>query len=75
MATLLAPLILDQLALRESRQLALVVAVRKALGPGHRIKGDLGAMVKSCLQKFVAAKVVVDTDGVFSLIPRLDRRI
>lgn len=60
-------LILSQLARGEMRLLGLVVAVRKALGPSERIKGDLSATVKAALHKLILSKVVVESDGMFSL--------
>ena len=61
-------LVLNQLATGEKRLLVLVVSVRKALGPSESIKGDLSVMVKAALRKLVASKVVIDEEGVYSLI-------
>ena len=63
-------LILNQLSRGEMRLLALVVAVRKSLGRTEAVKGDLSTIVKSSLRKLVAAKAVVDVEGVFSLRPQ-----
>jgi hypothetical protein len=61
--------ILNHLATRESRLLSLVVAVRNALGPDERIKGNLADAVKLSLQKLVASATVAEVDGMFSLRP------
>jgi hypothetical protein len=63
-------LVLNQLATGEKRLLVLVVSVRKALGPSESIKGDLSVMVKAALRKLVASKVVIDEEGVYSLMPK-----
>ncbi|CAN5456311.1 hypothetical protein BH09PLA1_BH09PLA1_14740 [soil metagenome] len=62
-------LILEQLADGERRVLSLVVAIRKTLTRAEAGKGDLTAMVKSALRKLVAARAVVDVDGMYSLAP------
>lgn len=58
-------LILNELAEGEMGLLRLVVAVRKKLGRFE--KGDLSGIVKSTLQKLIASKAVVDTDGIYAL--------
>ena len=63
-------LILAQLAGGEMRVLSLIVAIRKALSRAETGKGDLPAMVKSALRNLVAAKEVVDVDGVYSIPPK-----
>jgi hypothetical protein len=65
--TNIGQLILQQLGLGEKRLLSLVVAVRKALGLSHPLRGDLTEMVKSALRKLVASQAVVDDDGTYSL--------
>jgi hypothetical protein len=70
MAQPLVPLsshILNQLSIRESRLLTLVVAVRRALRRDEHVKGDLADAVKSCLQKLILARTVKESDGMFSL--------
>jgi len=66
----LSNLILSQLSQGEMRVLSLTVAVRRILGPGDRIKGDLGAGVASTLRQLVAANAVVEVDGMYSLTAR-----
>jgi hypothetical protein len=63
-------LVLNQLATGEKRLLVLVVSVRRSLGPSESIKGDLSVMVKAALRKLVASKVVIDEEGVYSLMPK-----
>lgn len=65
--TPISSLILDQLAHGEMRILTLVVALRKSLGRSAHIKGDLSAHVDAALRKLVAAKVVTDSEGTYSL--------
>jgi hypothetical protein len=60
-------LILDQLAHGEMRLLTLLVAIRKTFGPPAHFKGDLSAVVKAALRKLEASKMVVNTDGVYTL--------
>jgi len=60
-------LILDQLGHGEMRLLTLLVAIRKTFGPPAYFKGDLSAVVKSALRKLEASKIVVNTDGVYTL--------
>ncbi len=67
LSTPISGLILDELSRHEMRHLVLVVAVRKALSPADRIKGDLSAMVRLSLRHLVSARTVVESDGVFSL--------
>jgi hypothetical protein len=61
--------IVDQLAARQMGVLTLVVAVRRTLGRSEKLKGDLGAMVRSALKALLASNVVVDDDGMYSLSP------
>jgi hypothetical protein len=63
----ISTLIVDQLAGGEKRILGLVVAVRKSLGRGGMVKGDLSQMVKSALRRLIASEAVVEVDGVYSL--------
>ena len=63
----LQSVIVEHLAGGEMRVLSLVVAVRRTLGRSEKLKGDLGAMVKSALKTLVASKTVVDDDGMYSL--------
>ncbi len=60
-------MILDRLAHGEMRPLALVVAIRKDLGKSAYIKGDLSKVVQAALRKLVAAHIVCDEAGVYSL--------
>jgi predicted RNA-binding protein YlxR (DUF448 family) len=60
-------LIIDQLAHGDMRMLVLVVALRKTLGRGAYIKGDLSSVVMVALRKLIATKVVVDSEGTYSL--------
>ncbi len=68
LSTPLRSLILKQLADHEMQLLTLVVSVRKSLVPADRIKGDLTGLVKSAIRQLILNKVVVETDGMFSLI-------
>jgi hypothetical protein len=68
--TPLHQIVLNQLATGEKRLLTLVVSVRKEMGPAGNIKGDLSVMVKAALRKLVASKVVLDEEGVYSLVPQ-----
>jgi hypothetical protein len=61
-------LILTQLADGEMRLLVLIVGIRKRLD-GSPVKGDLAARVQTALRGLVAAKSVLDSDGVYSLRP------
>ena len=63
----ISQLIIDQLALGEMRMLVLVVALRKTLGASAHIKGDLSSIVVVALRKLIASKVVVDSEGTYSL--------
>jgi hypothetical protein len=60
-------LILEQLSHGEMRVLSLTVAIRKGMVGSAHFKGDLSATVKSALRALVAAKVVQDVEGVYSL--------
>jgi hypothetical protein len=62
----LTELILKQLAGGEMRLLVLIVGIRKSLG-GTFLKGDLSSRVQTALRSLIAAKSVVDTDGMYSL--------
>jgi hypothetical protein len=66
----LTQLILDQLAQREMRLLALVVAIRKNLDRSEAVKGDLSEIIKSVLRKLVASEEVVDIEGTYALASR-----
>ncbi len=68
-STSIAPLILEKLAEGEKRSLALVVSIRRSLGRSAFLKGDLSAVVNSALRKLIAAKKVIEVDGVYSLAP------
>jgi hypothetical protein len=68
--TVISDIILKQLAGGDRQLLVLTVAVRKAMGRSAKITGDLPETVKSTLRKLVAAKEVVDVEGVYSLSPR-----
>jgi hypothetical protein len=48
------------------RLLSLVVAVRKGVAANEVVKGDLTAAVKASLRRLVAAKEVVDVEGVYA---------
>jgi len=63
----ISQLIVDQLSLGEMRMLVLVVALRKTLGAGAHIKGDLSSVVVVALRKLIASNVVVDSEGTYSL--------
>jgi hypothetical protein len=63
----ISQLIIDQLAHGEMRMLVLVVALRKTLGASAHIKGDLSSIVVVALRKLIASKVVVDSEGTYSL--------
>ena len=63
-------LILDQLAVREMRLLALTVAVRKTMSRTVVFKGDLAETVKAALRKLVLSKAVDSVEGVYSLPAR-----
>src|SRR5580658_2713089 len=63
----ISQLIVDQLAHGEMRMLVLVVALRKTLGASAHIKGDLSSIVVVALRKLIASKVVVDSEGTYSL--------
>jgi hypothetical protein len=60
-------LILEQLAGREMRLLALLVSLRRALNGTAPFKGDLGRAVNAALRRLIASRSIVDTGGVFSL--------
>ena len=60
-------LIVDQLAHGEMRILVLVVALRKTLGRSAYIKVDLSSVVAVALRKLIASKVVLDSEGTYSL--------
>ncbi|MGD0389574.1 MAG: hypothetical protein ABSC42_11520 [Tepidisphaeraceae bacterium] len=60
-------LIVDQLARGEMRILGLVVALRKTLGQSAYIKVDLSSVVVVALRKLIASKVVLDSEGTYSL--------
>ena len=62
-------LILEQLARSERRVLSLVVAIGKTQQENGVFKGDLTAMVKSALRTLVAARTIVESDGLYSLAP------
>lgn len=65
------PLILDELARGERRVLSLVVAVGRVLERSDTaVKGNLTNTIKSALRALVAAKVIVDADGMYSLARR-----
>jgi hypothetical protein len=59
-------MILEQVSTREMRLLSLVVAVRKGVAANEVVKGDLTAAVKASLRRLVAAKEVVDVEGVYA---------
>lgn len=63
-------LVLSQLAQREMRFLALTVAVRRTLGPGYAVKGDLAGVIKTSLRQLVSSNAILDSDGVFTVAPR-----
>jgi hypothetical protein len=63
----ISQLIIDQLGTGEMRILSLVVALRKTMGRTMCIKGDLSSIVKVALRKLVATKVVLDSEGTYSL--------
>ncbi len=63
----ISQLIVDQLAHGEMRMLVLVVALRRTLGASAHIKGDLSSIVVVALRKLIASKVVVDSEGTYSL--------
>jgi hypothetical protein len=66
----ISELILNQLAVREMRQLSLTVAVRKTMDKSVVFKGDLSETVKAALRKLVLAKEVDAVEGVYSLAER-----
>ena len=66
-STSITPLILEKLGEGEKRSLTLVVAIRRSLGKSAFLKGDLSAVVNTALRKLVAAKKVIEVDGVYSL--------
>lgn len=49
------------------RLLVLVVAVRRRLGRFESIKGDLSDVVQGALRQLIAAKAVVEVEGVYGL--------
>jgi hypothetical protein len=63
----LTQLILDQLARREMRLLALIVAVRREVGRSEVIKGDLAESVKATLRQLVVSRAIVDVEGTYAL--------
>jgi hypothetical protein len=65
--TPVSQLILDQLAQREMRVLALTVAIRKAMAGSPYFKADLSTTVKSALRTLVSSRVVVEVEGTYSL--------
>jgi hypothetical protein len=67
-------LVVEQLALRERRVLALTVAVRRGLGPSARVNGDLLAAVQSALRGLVASGDVTHVDGTYVLARRATPR-
>jgi hypothetical protein len=71
--TSISQLIIEQLALGEMRMLVLVVALRKTLGRSMYIKGDLSSVVLVALRKLIASKVVVDSEGTYSLNPDVEK--
>ena len=60
-------LILDLLAAREMRPLALLVALRKSVSTPVPFKGDLSRAVNAALRRLIASHAIVDSGGVFSL--------
>ena len=62
-------LILEHLGRHESRLLTLLVSLRRKLSTAAPFKGDLGRAVNVALRRLIASKAVVDTGGVFSLLP------
>ena len=60
-------IVIAQLGQGEKRILGLVVAVRKALSVTENVKGSLTVRVQSALNRLVASKVVVQSDGLYSL--------
>lgn len=66
-STSITPLILEKLGEGEMRSLSLVVSIRRSLGQGAFLKGDLSAVVNTALRKLVASGKVVEMDGVYSL--------
>ncbi len=65
----LTRLIFDHLEQRETRVLALVVAIRKQLDRSEGIKGDLAETVSSVLHRLVTLGQLVEADGIYSLPP------
>ena len=63
-------LILDLLADREMRPLAMLVALRKSVSSPVPFKGDLGRAVTAALRRLIASRAIVDNGGVFSLWPQ-----
>jgi hypothetical protein len=65
--TSIGQLIVDELAHGEMRILVLLVALRKTLGQSAYIKVDLSSVVVVALRKLIASKVVLDSEGTYSL--------
>jgi hypothetical protein len=63
------PLILDQLAIGERRVLSLIVSVTKAMqNQAGGVKGNPSALIRSALRALVAARTIVEVDGMYSLV-------
>ena len=56
------------------RLLTLLVAIRKTFGPPAHFKGDLSAVVKAALRKLEVARLVLNTDGVYTLCAEKTQR-
>lgn len=52
------------------RVLSLTISVRRGLSSGEHYKGDLPAAIHASLRKLIAARQVVETDGVYTLLRR-----
>ena len=63
-------LVLNELAGGERRVLSLTVAVRHMVDRAEGMKGDLPGAVKASVRKLVAARLIRDEDGVYSLSPQ-----
>jgi hypothetical protein len=72
LSSTIGPLILDELSRGERRILSLVVAIGRELSRIRLVKGDITATVKSTLRTLVASGMIVDTDGIYTLSPRIE---
>jgi len=66
-------IVVDRLAVSETRLLNLTVAVRTRLDQQGGYRGDLSKAIQLVLRQLIKAKKVVDADGSYSLSKARDR--